>query len=248
MRLVPYLNALVGAVIAGAIATAFLIPALPFVVVPRGRRERYIWWTNTGASYGILRYALRVNLDVVGRDHIPFGQPYMVVANHRSWVDVITLIWAARAEGLSKREVFFTPVMGVLGYLGGAVFFNRDHAEGRRRAKEECLYLLKQGVPLHIYPEGTRTRDGKLREKIHLAMLEVCWEHRIPLVPAALWGTERVVGVPFRGVHLGETVHARFRPPLDPALYPNGEEYAKACWAQVTEMVNTLESEYAEKR
>ncbi|MBK9368919.1 MAG: 1-acyl-sn-glycerol-3-phosphate acyltransferase, partial [Deltaproteobacteria bacterium] len=94
----------------------------------------------------------------MGRDHIPFGQPYMVVANHRSWVDVITLIWAARAEGLSKREVFFTPVMGVLGYLGGAVFFNRDHAEGRRRAKEECLFLLKQGVPLHIYPEGTRTR------------------------------------------------------------------------------------------
>ena len=136
MRLVPYLNALVGAVIAGAIATAFLIPALPFVVVPRGRRERYIWWTNTGASYGILRYALRAELDVVGREHIPFGQPYMVVANHRSWVDVITLIWAARAEGLSKREVFFTPVMGVLGYLGGAVFFNRDHEIGRASCRE----------------------------------------------------------------------------------------------------------------
>ena len=123
MRLVPYLNALVGAVIAGAISTAFLIPALPFAALPRGRRERYIWWTNTGASYGILRYALWAKLDVEGRDQIPFGQPYMVVANHRSWVDVITLIWAARAEGLGMGWVsIFDPgrLAELLGMPDGA--------------------------------------------------------------------------------------------------------------------------------
>ena len=233
MQLIPLLSTVYGTFISGLASTFFFILALPFVLIPRGKRERYCWWTNAGASYCILRFALMCKLRVRGRENIPYGKPYLVVANHRSWVDVLTLIWSARAEGLSKIEVLFTPVMGLLGYLGGAVFFNRADPADRKRAKEECLFLLRNGVPLHVYPEGTRTRDGKLAEKIHTTLLEACWEEKIPLLPVALWGTEKVVPVPFIGVHLGQTVQARFFPPLDPGQYPDGNSFALAAWEQV---------------
>lgn len=244
MRLVPLLTTLYGVIVSGLATSVFLALALPFALIPRGRRERWCWWTNAGAAWCVVRLALLARFDVTGREHIPFGQPYLVVANHRSWVDVLTLIWAARAEGLSKREVLYTPIMGLLGYLGGAVFFNRADPSERKRAKEECLFLLRSGVPLHVYPEGTRTRDGRLGEKIHTPLLEACWEVGVPLVPVALTGTERVIQPTFRGVIPFQTIHARFSPPVQPADHPDAHSFALAAWAQVQRGVAELEQEH----
>ncbi|MCB9762651.1 MAG: 1-acyl-sn-glycerol-3-phosphate acyltransferase [Alphaproteobacteria bacterium] len=245
MRAVSFIVALLGMVVAGTISLLFFIPAAPFIFVPRGTRERYVFWTNSGASWLILKLALWVRFDLRGMENIPFGKPYLVVANHRSWVDVLTLIWAARAEGISKLLVFFTPIMGPLGYLGGAVFFHRARPDARRRAKEEALWLMERGVPLHVYPEGTRTRTGKLREKVYLGMLEACWERGIPLVPCGLWGTDKVIPVDKAAIYLGQTVTATFRPPLQPKDYPDAHSYAVAAWEQVKQIVAGYEAEEA---
>ncbi|MCB9741101.1 MAG: 1-acyl-sn-glycerol-3-phosphate acyltransferase [Alphaproteobacteria bacterium] len=244
MRLLSFIAGVTGFLLSVVFSSVFLLFAAPFILVPRGRRERYVWWTNAAASWMILKFALWAKLDVRGRENIPYGKPYLVVANHRSWVDVLTLIWSSRAEGISKLEVFFMPVMGQLGYLGGAVFFSRSRKDSRHRAKEEALQLLRMGVPLHVYPEGTRTRDGKLREKVHLGMLEACWEIGVPLVPCGLWGTDEVIPVSPPVVNLGRTVRARYGAPVRPEDFEDAESFARAGWAEVVGLVGALEREY----
>lgn len=231
--------ALPTSLIAVVIATFYLMLALPFALVPRGRREKWIWWTNTGASYGILKYALMISkLEVQGQEHLPeYGTPYLVVANHRSFVDVLTLIWATRAEGISKRAVLYFPAMGILGYLGGAVFFDRADPGSRTQAMNDALFLLERGVPLHVYPEGTRTRDGKLRERVHLGMLRAAYGRGIPVVPAALWGTDHVIPPSNKGIRWFQDVRLRLGPPIQPRDHADAHAFASAGWDAVKGLV-----------
>ncbi len=227
-----------------AYASFFLCCAAPTLLIPRGRRERFNAWTNAGASYAILRFAFLADLDVQGRERVPeAGQPYLVVANHRAFPDVLTLIWAAGAEGISKREVLWFPAMGWLGYLGGAVFFDRSDPAERARAKEESLFLLRQGVPLHVYPEGRRTRDGRLGQDLRLGMLLAAYEAGIPLLPAAMWGTDRILPNTMDGVRFRQQIRCHFGELVRPADFQDGHAFAMAAWSQVVERVEAFERE-----
>ncbi len=223
------------------IASFWLALALPFALVPRGRRERLVMWTNRAASWMILRFSLFCRLDVRGWENLP-EKPYLVVANHRGFCDVLTLIWAASAEGVSKKAVFYFPAMGLLGYLGGAVFFDREDAEDRRRAKDETLFLLERGNAMHIYPEGTRAREGLLRETLHWGLVHAAWAKGFRVVPAALWGTDRVLPVSNAGIRYGQRVSVRFGTPVEARDHETAESFTGAIWSQVTQMVSEFYS------
>lgn len=243
MTLLNLALAIPTSLVAVTVASFFLLLALPFVLVPRGTREKLIWWTNAGASWAVLRFALLVKgLSVVGRDNLPeYGSPYLVVSNHRGFCDVLTLIWAARAEGISKKLVLYFPAMGLLGYLGGAVFFDRDDPADRLRAKDDALFLLRRGVPLHVYPEGRRTRDGRLGTDVQLGMLIAASEAGIPLVPAAVWGTDDVIPPSNKGIRYFQDITVRFGEPLAPSDFEDPAAHAEAAWAQVGAMVREFE-------
>ncbi len=243
MTLLNLALAIPTSLVALAISMFFLLLAAPFALVPRGRRERLIWWTNAGCAWAILRFALLVrSIDVQGREHLPvYGTPYLVVCNHRGFCDVPTLIWAARAQGISKKLVFYFPAMGLLGYLGGAVFFDRREQSERLRAKEEAVFLLQRGVPLHVYPEGTRTRDGKLREKVSLGLLVAASEAGVCLVPAGIVGTDDVIPPTNKGIRYFQDIRLRFGEPLSAADFDSPLAQAEAAWGAVKAIVEDLE-------
>ena len=225
--------------VAVSIAAFWLALAAPFVLVPRGKRERLVMWTNRAASVMILRYALLAKLDVKGRENLP-PAPYLVVSNHRGFCDVLTLIWAANAEGVSKRLVLYFPMMGVLGYLGGAVFFDRTKPEERSRAKRDTLFQLASGNNMHLYPEGTRAREGLLREKLHWGLVHAAYEQGVTVVPAGLWGTDHVIPITNEGVRYGQTIRARFGTPVLAKDHQTPDAFTEAIWGQVRELVSEL--------
>lgn len=217
---------------AAVIGTTMLLPFWP---VPRGRRERY---TIVGAQVWarfVVQVVLLTRVEVKGS--IPAGDGALLVCNHRSWLDPLLLIGWTRSNGLSKKQVLYIPAVGFFGWLSGAVYFDRKNPEERAHARDEVMRLIRGGHRIQLFPEGTRTTTGRLREKVYLTLARDAWEAGVPVVPTAVFDTERVLPVgrpvayPFQRVRI-EVLEA-----LHPDRYESAEAFAAEAWLRVQRAV-----------
>jgi len=230
-----------------SLAWAFLwgtLLALPFLPLRRGVRERFGIWASVLFGHCYLRFAALARPVVTGTEHVPYGTPYLVISNHRSNLDPPMLVAYARAHGVSKQEVLWVPFVGYYAYLGGAVYFDRKDPVARKRALHETLFMCLSRCPMHVYPEGTRTRDGEIRDKVSLKLIEAAWQARLPVVPASLWGTERVFPRDALEIRPFRKVWLSFRKPVQPSDFDDATSFAEHAWAQVVEGFEVLRSEH----
>ncbi len=235
-RLFGFLFAVVGLLVTLVFAFLVTFVIVPWVVLPRGRRERYAIRGAQLFAWLVLRPLLWLRIERVGLEKLPKATGYLVLSNHRSWIDVPILILYTASQGISKKEVTYLPFFGLNGHVSGAIFFDRTKKLERARVVTEALMLLRGGGNLHVFPEGTRTRDGRIGSKIYLRLVQTCWENGVDVVPACVWGTEAVV--PSAGVYAmpGQSVGIEVESPLDRAAFTDGEAYAEATWAKVVEV------------
>jgi 1-acyl-sn-glycerol-3-phosphate acyltransferase len=161
---------------------------------------------------------------IVGVEHVPRSGPVIIASNHLSFIDsvVIPLAVPRRVRFLAKAEYF--EGRGLRGRGMAAFFHLIDAVPVRRtgnrdsmRSLESALEVLREGTAFGIYPEGTRSRDGRLyRGRTGVGWLALT--SGAPVVPVALTGTDQVQPV---GSHRPRVrpVTIRFGPPVDPAGY-----------------------------
>jgi 1-acyl-sn-glycerol-3-phosphate acyltransferase len=135
---------------------------------------------------------------VRGRANVPASGPFIIASNHLSFIDsmAIPLMAPRRVGYLAKAEYFTTP--GVKGWLTrtlftalGALPVERQTHRAAQEALDTAMTVLKAGGGFGIYPEGTRSRDGRLaRGKTGVAWLALTAE--CPVVPVGVAGTDRV--------------------------------------------------------
>ncbi|MGY1711528.1 lysophospholipid acyltransferase family protein [Geodermatophilus sp. SYSU D00758] len=150
----------------------------------------------------LFRVALRMR--VTGSEHVPPTGPVILASNHLSFIDsmVIPLAAPRRVHYLAKAEYFTSP--GVGGWLTrtlftalGAMPVERQTHRAAQEALDTALRVLRDGEGFGIYPEGTRSRDGRLaRGKTGVAWLALTAD--CPVVPVAVAGTDRVQPVDSR--------------------------------------------------
>ena len=161
---------------------------------------------------------------VVGVEHVPGSGPVIIASNHLSFIDsvVIPLAVPRRVRFLAKAEYF--EGRGLRG-RGTAAFFRLIDAvpvrrTGNRdsmRSLELALEVLRDGSAFGIYPEGTRSRDGRLyRGRTGVGWLALT--SGAPVVPVALTGTDQVQPVGAHGVRV-RPVTIRFGEPVEPQTY-----------------------------
>jgi 1-acyl-sn-glycerol-3-phosphate acyltransferase len=161
---------------------------------------------------------------VEGLENVPESGAVIIASNHLSFIDsvVIPLAVPRRVRFLAKAE-YFTG-RGLRG-RGVALFFHLIDAvpverTGNRdsmRSLESALAVLREGTAFGIYPEGTRSRDGRLyRGRTGVGWLALT--SGAPVVPVTLSGTDRVQPVGARGVRVAP-VRVRFGRPVDPVDY-----------------------------
>lgn len=144
--------------------------------------------------YGILKplavFLMRAwfGLSVKGAEHVPSSGPALIVSNHQSILDPPLIGGATRRRiyFLAKAELFRIPVFG---WLIRALHARPVRREGSDpRALRTAALLLKEGKALLVFPEGTRSLDGRLGEgKPGVGMLAVT--SGAPVVPAYVSGT-----------------------------------------------------------
>jgi 1-acyl-sn-glycerol-3-phosphate acyltransferase len=154
--------------------------------------------------YGVLRAFLTPFLMVLfrpkvkGLRHVPSSGPVIIASNHLSFSDSIfmPLVVPRKVTFLAKSEYFTSP--GPKGLLKKLTFIALgqvpvDRSGGRRSeaALITGLKVLAEGKCLGIYPEGTRSPDGRLyKGRTGIARLAI--ESGAPIIPVAMFNTEKI--------------------------------------------------------
>ncbi|MGA1835303.1 lysophospholipid acyltransferase family protein [Herbiconiux sp. 11R-BC] len=171
-------------------------PAKP--VVRRKQSERTVAFTAMSAAVVPFLNVI-AKLDIRHGEKMPASGPFVLSPNHYSNIDPVIMAWSVWRLGraprfLAKASLFRIPVVGFALRRSGQIPVERS-GPGRGSASIVAANQLvdhQQGVI--VYPEGTLTRDPELwpmRGKT--GAVRVALEHRIPLIPAAHWGTQAVL-------------------------------------------------------
>ncbi|MBR9827432.1 MAG: 1-acyl-sn-glycerol-3-phosphate acyltransferase [Oceanospirillales bacterium] len=155
-------------------------PLLPF-------RARFRFFTLLNAfDIAWLRICCGVKVSVTGREHLPTQGSYVVIANHQSeWETLYFQLLIGPQSVVLKRELLRIPLFGWALALLKPIALDRSKRRGAlKQLLEQGKARLQAGIPLLIFPQGTRLPVGKLG-KLNKggAMLAVSSE--VPIIPVA---------------------------------------------------------------
>jgi 1-acyl-sn-glycerol-3-phosphate acyltransferase len=132
---------------------------------------------------------------VTGAEHVPLRGPAILASNHLSVVDstFLPLMLSRKVTFIAKSEYFTgNPITAAYMRATGQISVDRESAAGAQAVLDAALAVLEAGELFGIYPEGTRSPDGRLyRGKIGVAWLAL--KTGIPVIPVAMSGTGKVL-------------------------------------------------------
>ena len=187
-----------------------------------------MWIVRTGVRLA------RIRVQVVGRELIP-ERPCIFMANHVSNLDppILLPLLPFRTAFFIKRSLLKIPVVGFGMRLAGFIPVDRDgRLESARDSVQAASKVLASGVNVSTFPEGTRSRTGRLlpfkKGAFYLAM-----ESGAPVIPVSIWGSEQMMTKGSLRIKPG-TAHLTFHPPLYPEQFTNREQLTTAVRSAIT--------------
>ena len=149
------------------------------------------------------------HLRIEGREHLPRRGAAVLVSNHASLGDILVLFGLfSPYKWVSKASVFQVPFIGWNMRLNQYVPLVRGNSESIGRMMSACARWLKEGVPVLLFPEGTRSPDGEMKA-FKDGAFRLAIEAGSPVIPIALSGTADVL--PKHGFVLRRPADCRVR-------------------------------------
>ena len=185
----------------------------------------------------IVRTGFRVagiRLQVEGLERVPRGKACIFMANHVSKLDPPALVpqIPGRTSVFLKKELMKLPVLGYCFKLGSFIPVERAGSpEKAQQSIRAAAAVLRQGLHMTTFVEGTRSRDGRMlpfkKGPFYLAM-----QSGAPCIPVSIYGTETLMAKGSFAIRRG-TAHLVFHEPVDPAQYATREELMAAVRAAI---------------
>jgi 1-acyl-sn-glycerol-3-phosphate acyltransferase len=154
-----------------------------------------------------------------GLEHAAGTAPRLFVANHLSIVDiwVMAVCLPETARFVAKRSLFFIPILGQTMWAAGFIPIDRGDRTQAIKSLGRAAARIRAGASVILFPEGTRSRTGKLapfkKGAFHLAL-----ETQVPIVPIAISGSGSVVKPRSIVIRPGP-VHVTLFPQVDPETF-----------------------------
>jgi 1-acyl-sn-glycerol-3-phosphate acyltransferase len=145
-------------------------------------------WTNS------ILLAAGVKLHVEGLEKIDPRKSYIFIGNHQSHFDVLSVFSALplTVRFMAKKELFKIPVFGWSLYASGTIRIDRSNRERAIKSMNNALDRIKRGVSVVVFPEGTRSEDGKIRE-FKKGGFVLAIKGGIPIVPVSISGSRFIL-------------------------------------------------------
>lgn len=169
-------------------------------------------WYQFWKGFVVLLALLAFRMKVEGRGHEPPAGPLIVAGNHASAIDppLVGCVLRRRAAYMAKEELFSIPVLGA--WLRSVGVFPVRRGTADRGAIRRSLEVLEEGDVLVMFPEGTRSEDGRLREAEPGAAL-IALRTGAPVLPVAVIGSHKILPKNARWPRFTRVI-VRIGPPL----------------------------------
>lgn len=164
-----------------------------------------------------------VKVEIRGFEKLDSRSTYIFMSNHVSNLDPPVIIprIPGRTSVLVKKELFRIPILGPAMRLGSLVPVDRSNREAAIASVQAGIGVLKTGIHMTVFPEGTRSPDGRLltfkKGPFYLAT-----DSGLPIVPVTITGTEKLMPKGAAIIRPGKAV-VTFHAPIDPQNFETKE-------------------------
>lgn len=152
---------------------------------PEKRSIRLACWISW---VGIHLIGCRIK--VIGKENIPKGQPFIVVANHQSYLDIIVLMITIgqKIAFVAKEELLNRPILGWDIRTQGHIAINRAEGVKAMRQLKEIAKDIKKGKSILLFPEGTRSMTTEVGE-FKRGAFQLAVDANVPVIACTVSGT-----------------------------------------------------------
>jgi len=144
----------------------------------------------------VIAWLAGTRLTVIGEEHIPKDTPVLYISNHRSYFDIIlTYARCPRPTGyVAKKEMLKIPLLSRWMKFLHCQFLDRSDLRAGLKMILSCVDLIKNGVSITIFPEGTRGKGSNELEMLpfHEGSFKVATKSGCPIIPIAISGSSAI--------------------------------------------------------
>jgi 1-acyl-sn-glycerol-3-phosphate acyltransferase len=182
-----------------------------------------MWITNAGVR------AAGIKIEISGLEHVPVGRSCIFMCNHVSNLDppVVLPLLPGRSSVLLKKELMNIPILGTAMRMAKFVPVERGSRRDAAQASVEAAGdALCSGLNIVVFPEGTRSLDGRL-STFKKGPFFLAQQTQAPIVPIAVSGTQNLMRKGSSAITPG-LARIQVLPPIEPEGYETREELLMA--------------------
>jgi 1-acyl-sn-glycerol-3-phosphate acyltransferase len=163
------------------------------VTLPFDRRRSAIHWLLVYQSVALSYLIPAWKLKITGREKINRDETYVIIANHQSLLDSILMSCIRmRFKWVSKIENYSVPFIGWYLRMADYITVDRNNDESKEVMLMKSLRCLRSGTSIMIFPEGTRSPDGR-PGFFKRGAFQLAAEAKVPILPVLIDGSGDVL-------------------------------------------------------
>jgi 1-acyl-sn-glycerol-3-phosphate acyltransferase len=207
------------------------VPSRPGGIYEKAPR----WWAKA------VLFASGTTVRVHGAERLRDGRARIFIANHVSWYDVLALAATLpRYKFIGKSELTKVPLFGPAAVASGMIPIERENRKAAFGSYREAAQLIRDGVSVIVFPEGTRGEGYELRP-FKKGPFVLAAEAGVPIVPTIIYGSIEVLPRGSLNLRAG-TIDIHLLEPVSTAgrTYEDRDALARETWDRMADALSEL--------